>query len=92
MAGRTKGEENLVESPNASVSPGGRGDTVRLSQDWAGLLRVYGHTTSHGSNPTEPLIGGNEHTDLPELAQMKSDRQLQGIQRSKTFGGSILNQ
>ncbi len=63
-----------------------------LSQDWARLLWIHRRTTGHGSDSTEPLIGGNEYSDLSKLVQIKGDGQLQSIQSAETFGYPILNQ
>ena len=57
-------------------------DQARTGPGFSGF---DGRAASHGCDPTESLIGGNQHTDLAELSKIKSEGQLQGVQGAKTF-------
>ena len=61
-------------------------------QHWTWLLGIHRRTAGQRGDPAESLVGRNNHPNMPEFPQIKSDGQLQRIECSKAFRYSVLNQ
>jgi hypothetical protein len=66
--------------------------TTRLPLDYhrSRLLRVYCRTTRKYGGAAKPLVCCDKHHYLSSLFQMKGNSQLQGIERPKALGRTIL--
>ena len=64
---------------------------MRSGEYRARPLGIDGRTTGHDAT-AEPLIGGNEHFNLPELAQFDRNGELHCIKGAEAFRHTELNQ
>ncbi len=65
---------------------------MRSGEHRARFLGIHSRTAGHRGHPAEPLVGGNEHLNLPELAKIKRDGKLKRIQGAQAFRDTVLNQ
>lgn len=58
---------------------------MRSGEYGTAFLRIHSGTAGNCCHPAEPLVGGDEQINLPKLAQIERDGELQCIEGAKPF-------